>query len=455
MMLERPQSFVAPAYLFACLILGGSAQGIWANMVLQLSGAAIIAWAAVHGGDGQRLAPAARYLLLLLISGIAVVAVQLIPLPPTVWPHVGPRNMIADGFTVLGMSVPAEPLSLAPASTLSSLLAIIPPLAIFCAMVRLKAYRRPWLAAALVAGTLAGIALGAMQVATSHGSLSPWNLYDETNFGRAVGFFANRDHMATLMIVTIPFLAALVASRKGSSRQRHSALIAAAGGAMIVILVGLALNGSLAGYGLALPVLGASALIILPQRSRLRPWIVGGVALLLVGSMAAIEMGPVGAGRIGEHASSAVQSRTELLSTTSRATRDFMPFGSGLGSFRSVYQLYEQPNQVTNIFVIHAHNDYAELALELGIAGVVVMLLFLMWWIVRAWRAWRTVEGGPFARAAAVGSAAILLHSLVDFPLRTAAIAACFAMCAALLADSRAAPPREARQLRGGRHITI
>jgi O-antigen ligase len=445
---------MAPTYLFACLILGGSAQGIWANMVLQLLGAAIITWAALHGED-QPLTRSARQLLLLLMAGIAVVAAQLIPLPPSVWPHLGPRRAVAEGFTVLGMRVPAEPLSLTPATTLDSLLGVIPPLAIFCAMVRLRAYRAQWLGAALITGTLAGIALGAMQVATSHGSRSPWNLYEETNFGRAVGFFANRDHMATLMVVAIPFLAALVASRRGASIHRYSALVAAAGGALIVILVGLALNGSLAGYGLALPVLGASALIVLPQRSKLRPWIVAGVALLLLGSMAAIEMGPVGAGTIGEHASSAVQSRAELLSTTSRATRDFMPFGSGLGSFRSVYHLYERPDQVTNIFVIHAHNDYAELALELGIAGVLVMLLFLAWWTVRAWRAWRTAEAGPFARAAAVGSAAILLHSLVDFPLRTAAIAACFAMCAALLADSRAAPPRELGQLRRGRHIII
>jgi O-antigen ligase len=451
---KRARVLIAPAYLFACLILGGSAQGIWANMVLQLLGVAIITWAALQGA-GQPLAPPARFLLLLVISGIAVVAAQLIPLPPSVWPHLGPRSAVAEGFTVLGMRVPSEPLSLTPATTLDSLLGIIPPLAIFCAMVRLRAYRAQWLGAALIAGTLAGIALGAMQVATSHGSRSPWNLYEETNFGRAVGFFANRDQMATLMVVTIPFLAALVASRRGSSTQRYSALVAAAGGAMIVILVGLALNGSLAGYGLALPVLGASALIILPATSRLRPWTVAGVALLLLGSMAVIEMGPVGAGRIGEHASTAVESRAELLSTTSRATRDFMPFGSGLGSFRSVYHLYERPDQVTNIFVIHAHNDYAELALELGIAGVLVMLLFLAWWIVRAWRAWRTAEAGPFAQAAAVGSAAILLHSLVDFPLRTAAIAACFAMCAALLADSRAAPPRESGQLRRGRHITI
>src|SRR5581483_8764729 len=39
------RSLIAPLYLFGCLILGGSAQGIWQNMVLQLAGVSIVAWA--------------------------------------------------------------------------------------------------------------------------------------------------------------------------------------------------------------------------------------------------------------------------------------------------------------------------------------------------------------------------------------------------------------------------
>ena len=451
---NRARAFVAPAYLFACLILGGSAQGIWQNMLLQLAGVGIIAWAVIHAPE-ERLAPRAKQLLIGAIAAVAIVALQLVPLPPSVWPHLGAREEIAQGFSVLGLRIPPEPLSLAPALTLNSLLGIIPPLALFCAMVRLNAYRPRSLAIALVAGTLAGIILGAMQVATSHGGPSPWYLFKETNFGRAVGFFANRDHMATLLLVTIPFLAALVAAEKRTSMQRYSAIIAIAAGMAIVILIGLALNGSLAGYGLALPVVAASALIVLPQGSRLRSWIVMGVFLLLLASMVAIERAPVGAGSIGEHASTAVDSRTELLAMTTRAIRDFMPFGSGLGSFARVYPLYENPEQVTTIYVIHAHNDYLELALELGIAGVALILSFVAWWGAAVWRTWRTTELGPVARAAPIAAAAVLHHSLVDFPLRTAAMATCFAMCLGLLADTRAAPPKEQGKLRRGRHVVI
>jgi len=40
-------------------------------------------------------------------------------------------------------------------------------------------------------------------------------------------------------------------------------------------------------------------------------------------------------------------------------------------------------------------------------------------------------------KAASIASAAILLHSLFDFPLRTSAITAALAVCLALLAGAR------------------
>jgi len=119
---------VAPIYLFACLILGGSAQGIWQNMILQLAGVAIIAWAAFDG-SGERLSLASRQLLLIAIGFILLVALQTIPLPPSVWATLGPRAQVADGFRAIGLAVPNEPLSLTPSATLNSMLGAIPPIA--------------------------------------------------------------------------------------------------------------------------------------------------------------------------------------------------------------------------------------------------------------------------------------------------------------------------------------
>jgi O-antigen ligase len=405
-----------------------------------------------HDEDIPR--PASQLLILVMLA-LVVVAAQLVPLPPGLWTTLGPRQQLIDGFEALGVPVPAQPLSLAPTAGLASLLSLIVPLAVFCAMVRLKAYRPQWLAIALIAGTMAGIALGAAQVASSQFGASRWYLYQDTNPGRAVGFFANADHMASLLVVAIPFLAALVAGAKTGSMQRRSAMVAIAAGVALVILVGLVLNGSLAGYGLGLAVVAASTLIVLPSGNRFRLGIAVTAAFLLIGAVALLETTATGSGRIGQHATSAVQSRAELFSTTSRAAREFMPFGSGLGSFRDVYPLYERAAQVTTTYAVHAHNEYAELVLELGLAGVLLIMLFVGWWGWRVWRVWRAAEAEVFARAAAIASAALLFHSFVDFPLRTSALAGCFGMCMALLADSSMTPPKEDRDLRPVRHVVI
>lgn len=445
---------VAPVYLFACLILGGSAQGIWQNLVLQLAGVAIIGWAAASSSREPVAAPA-RHLLIIAALAIAVVALELVPLPMSFWSQLGGRAALAQQYRTLGLHPAALPLSLTPYGSLDSLLGLVPPLAIVCAIVRLRAYRPTWLAIALLAGTIAGILLGALQVASSRSPETPWYLYEETNVGIAVGFFANANHMATLLVISLPFLAALAAASRTENFQRHSAVIALAAGGALVILVGLALNESIAGYGLALPVLAASALIVLRPNSRLRIWAVVVAALLLVGAVTALETTAIGGTKVGQDATSAVESREAILSTTAHALRDFLPFGSGLGSFRSVYHLYEKPTEVTDTYVVHAHNDYIELALETGVAGLIVLALFVVWWAAAVWSVWRTAEAGPFARAASIASAAILVHSLVDFPLRTAAISACFAMCAALLADRRAPRAAEASDLRPSRHIVM
>ena len=112
------KSLVAPVYLLACLILGGSAQGIWQNMLLQLVGLAIIAWAAAAGDNP--LPKSAKALLLILVAALVVVVVQVIPLPPSLWAH-GLRARIADDYALLGQRAPWLPISMTPYAALDSL----------------------------------------------------------------------------------------------------------------------------------------------------------------------------------------------------------------------------------------------------------------------------------------------------------------------------------------------
>ena len=458
-MTSRWRQAAAPLYLFLCLILGGSAQGVFANMILQIVGLALLAWAAiVPRSDG----PAAieRQLYALVLLSLALVAIQLVPLPASVWPNLGGRDGLAAGYHVLGLALPPLSISVAPYDSLATVLTMIPPLALLAVVLRIGA-RPLWLIAALLSGLFVGILLGILQVGSASGSASPWYLYAETNVGLATGFFANANHMATLLVISIPFLAALLASArsKRGGLQHYSGMIALVTAAAVVVLAGLALNGSLAGYGLALPVILASILLLLRPRSPARVWVGIGTGLVLVAALAGLLVMPLGDSVIRSQATTSVETRHDILSTSLAATDAFMPLGSGLGTFARVYALYEDHDRLDPTTAVnHAHDDYVELALEMGVPGVLLMILFLLWWARAALRTWTAGDAGPFARAAAVASAAILAHSIVDFPLRTAAISSCFAMCIALLVRWRpaaAAPLIERTQARAARHIVI
>jgi O-antigen ligase len=452
-MASRVREAIAPIYLFLCLTLGGSAQGIWQNMILQLVGLTIILWAS-WPASSRNIARPARELLVIAMLAIALIALQLVPLPASVWTHLSGRAQIAGGYRILGSELPALPLSLTPYRSLDSLFGLIPPLALFVAIVRLQAYRFTWLTAALLLGSIAGVVLGALQV-TGSGNVadSHWYLYDVTNYGFATGFFANVNHMADLLVCTLPFLAAMGLSAQRDDRQWNVALRLAVVACTLLIVVGIALNRSLAVYGLAPAVLAASAALWVPRRGPWRRWI--GIVTILFGVVAIGALVTSSVERNALAADASVQSRQEMLWTSAKALRDFLPWGSGLGSFENVYHLYEDPLLVNGTYVSHAHNDYVELALETGVPGILLMITFLGWWIRAAWRAWRYVDAGVFARAASIASAAILVHSLVDFPLRTAAISALFAMCLALLVERRAPTVQVRSDLRPARHIVV
>ncbi len=450
-MAERVRQAVAPAYLLMCLVLGGSVQGIWSNMLLQLTGLAIIAWAAMTS-RGEPLDRPARWLLWLALAMLVIVGLQLIPLPPSIWPSLGGRAQLAADFQLIGRELPALPLSVAPHETLATIFFVIPAVAMFCAIVRLRAYRSAWLAVALVAGTIAAILLGVLQVASGDPMASPWYLFAQSSWGQAVGFFANANHMGDLLVVTLPFLAALLVAARGTKAERFSGIAAVVAGVTLVVAVGIALNRSVAAYVLALPVAAASLMMLSPARKAARGWGVGLVVLLAAGA-AVVALGPLGDRMLGSSLS--VSSRAEMASNTAQATGDFLPFGSGLGTFRAVYRLYEDHDAVDRVVTNHAHNDYLELALETGIPGILLMLAFLAWWAVVASGAWRSPASSPYARAAAVASAAILFHSLVDYPLRTAALSCVFAMCLGLMSIRARAPKTDDSELWPTRHLEL
>jgi O-antigen ligase len=445
---EKVYSAVLAGYLLLCILLGGSAQGVWGLMALEILGIALIAAAAALIRSEPSDFPVGIFAF--IIAVLLIVLLQLVPLPPGVWAMLPGRAAIANGFDSLGIARPQLPLSEVPYQSVMTLFSAIPALASFIFVLALKPRVR-WIAAAVVAGTVLSVMLGALQVANGPNSWAyPYRI---SNTG-AVGFFANHNHMATLLLISIPLGAVLVVLAKSpasSSAGRYGL-----GTALLILIVGgIALNGSLAASALALPVVLASASLFSANVSWRRLALAAAVVALVAG-VALIGVAPVEGNQAGTGAATSLDSRVAIWTTTSKAIQDSFPFGTGLGSFEQVYRQFEDPALVTSTYVNHAHNDYLELLLELGLAGAVMIAAFLGWWLVTAGRIWRSQFGTPAARAATIATAVVLAHSIVDFPLRTAAVSSIFGACLGLMAQhSRSRAEVSSGERRPTRHVKL
>ncbi|MFN6936188.1 MAG: O-antigen ligase family protein, partial [Tsuneonella sp.] len=116
-----------------------------------------------------------------------------------------------------------------------------------------------------------------------------------------------------------------------------------------------------------------------------------------------------------------------------------------------VFRTYETLDMVNPRYLNQAHNEPAQLLIEAGLFGAALMLGFAVWWGRRARDAWRAQPADlevTLRRAAMLSASLFLIHSFVDYPLRTPSAAVVFAVLCALMlpANTRALRQDRARR---------
>jgi O-antigen ligase len=437
--------FSAAVLLAFALMLGGASREAYAvNGVLQAFAGLVLFTCAL---SPVRVEWERAYQLLIALAGLvlAVTVVQLIPLPPVLWTHLPGRVEITRAFDLLGLDRPVLPLSLAPQDTLLGLGRFLPPLAILACASRIRALEEGsalrWV---IVTVAAASCLLGLLQVLTGQDSIL--YVYEFTNWGQPVGFMANVNHQACFLLMAMPFLAATAARLEvrygmGDADTGLAILIGLIG---LLLVLGVMVAGSGAGYIFLAPTLLFSVLVY----RRRAPGLVG--LLMLGGSCILIAIlgfitasSPILVG-LGipqmDWETELSLGRPGLFARTFEAIRDTFPFGIGLGSFEEFYPRYENPDTIPVTFANHAHNDYLEFTLEYGLLGVILIIAGLVWVVWRTKAAWQAgeEEGARLARASSVALGVVLLHSMVDYPLRTGAIACLAALCCVFLGQMKA-----------------
>jgi O-antigen ligase len=138
--------------------------------------------------------------------------------------------------------------------------------------------------------------------------------------------------------------------------------------------------------------------------------------------------------------------RPELWRDTIYATRQYFPFGVGMGNFTPAILAGERLEVVRETLPNQAHNDFLELLLEAGVFGVVV-LFSVTTVIFDSARRLLGVRLATHSQAVFALSGLILIaaHSVVDYPVRTMAITCLVAACIGMLMAARQDPAEEPR----------
>ena len=431
------------------LPFGAYPQWAWASMSAAV-GAILAAWAglamsgriAVVRFPARVVVPCALFVLVL-----AWAALQALTITPQALHH----PLWAASAEALDTAYRGS-VSVDPAASWRSVLRIATYAAVFWLGAQLGADReRGWLTLRTVSIAVALYAVYGLAVEFTGANRILW--FEKTSYFDVVtSTFVNRNSFATYAGLGLLCAAAMIRHRlKGSARSRttHLRLRLAEGlsrlpdasihlAAWLLIATALLLTESRGGVAATVVAVGVFQVVLAASSSRARkrrrdtepgglvPRYVGALLLILAGAgVFAVSGGAIEQRLWSVQAES--QHRQLIYAQTIEAIADEPWLGTGAGTFAGVFDLYG--TSVVGPGVRMAHNDYLEIALELGIpAATALVVAGLALASICAIRAIRRTRGTTIA---ATGAAVVVLvgsHAFVDFSLQLPAVAATFAL---------------------------
>lgn len=427
-------ALLAALVLVVVFVTGGSSSetgfGVlvaqWLSLPLLLT-ALYLAWQ-------RRRLQAAPLACVAVAAIVALPALQLLPLTESLWRLAPARQDLLQDLYLAGVSAVDFRWSLAPLATERNLYLLLPGVALFFTALVVDASLRRMLLWLLVGLALFSLLLGFVQIGAPQDSFV--NPFPELA-PMLGGVFANRNHQAiTLAMGLVVVLAFWLAPRSGAAAQlRRGARVGVSAGLVLVFLAALPLVGSRAGLIIALLVSGLLVVwagLHAADREAERHWprvlVVLALAMAGAGIWSAMTWMDVETGIAG--------SRWAMMQATVRLGLANLPFGSGFGGYVLMFEQATGGALMQRGFVNNAHNDYAQWWFEGGLAALAVLPLALVA-LVRSLRDLLRRPAGSRGRQAGLAAFcalfALLLHSSVDYPLRTPALMTVFALLAGIL----------------------
>lgn len=371
----------------------------------------------------------------LFLAIAALPLVQLIPLPPSIWTALPGRELLEAAARVGGHEQPWRPLSISPPATLNALSSLIVPAVtlLLAVSIRIRSHWR--VAMVLLALITASTLLGLLQVS---GSDFDHPLINDVPTSVSASF-ANRNHFALFAAIGCVLAPAWAFREEGRAGWKGPiaiglillfALIILATGSRTGIVVGM--------LGIALGLVNVRRQVRVSLRRLPRPAAIGasivGVAALAGGVAISVFSGRALSIDRVLSLDFSEDLRRQALPTVWEITTYYFPVGTGYGTFDPVYRIHEPDKLLSLSYFNHAHNDFLEIVLDGGLAGLLLLVATVAWWLWRSVRVWRFPTSHPLLSR--MGSSILLLvlvASVTDYPARTPMIMAMVAIAAVWL----------------------
>jgi len=417
---------------------------VWAFCLLS---AWLVLWAV--GRPVSRVVVHAWPAFALLAAWLALQAIHVVPLPAAVVTILSPEShrmwsLLGD----IGRAPEWMTLSVDPHASTVSLLKSLAYAAIFFLVLALANRRHRVLRLARVL-VYAAVVFATYAVLLHVGSITQHYLGMEIRHGdSASGTYVNRNHFAGYLEMTlalgIGLLIAGLSDRHATSWKQFFAQVIdwilspkmVLRLALCVLVIALTTTHSRMGnsaFFSSLLIAGGIGIALSRHATR--------NTVILLASLIAIDLFIVGswfgveklAKRMQEVSVEEVQGREEPATYAMGIVKDYPVFGSGPGSFYTVFPRYRP--ETVRAYYDYAHNDYVQFAAESGVLGLAILGLLVALSLGAALLAqWRRRD--PLMRglsfACIMGVTSILIHSWVDFNLQIPANAAYFLVLLAL-----------------------
>lgn len=430
-----------PAFLILCALLaavwiaGGGSRADLIGQVVVRGATWVLAIIAVLAG--VRPAPfALRPVLLIALAALALVLLQLVPLPPAVWQALPGRAALSAAATLAGEPQPWRPLAIVPDAAINAASSLATPIAVLLLLSALNERERAWLPGILLALVAAAMLVGLLQFSGAGFD----NVLVNDTPGQVSGTFANRNHFA--LYLAIGCLVAPIWAFSGERRITWRAPTAV--GLVLLFELTILASGSRAGMlagGVALSI----ALVFVRHGIRrafgapprwLFPAIGAGV-LVIFATFLIISIAADRAVSIDRAATlgTGQDMRARGLPVVLAMIRDYFPVGGGMGGFDPLFRMHEPFDLLKRTYFNQAHNDFLGIALDAGVPGILLLCAAVGWWIWASVRVWRRRPDATVVLAR-LGSAMLLLvlgASVVDYPARTPLIMVTVVLAAAWL----------------------